>query len=526
MVYGLERLAATCSRFELVQNPEDLALLARLHVPADRLVLLGNGVDLERFRPRRSTDDIARARLSLGVGSSAVVVGTVGRLVWQKGFRELFAAAARLASSRPEVVFVVVGPEDAAKGDALTPGGPRRGVRRLGNVVFTGHRDDVEDLYAGFDVFVLPSYREGFPRSAMEAAACGLPVIATDIRGCREVVDHGVNGLLVPLHDVDALADALSGLAADPALRGTMGARARAKAEAEFDDRQVIRTTLDTYCAPTAGPTPRLAPPDLTRRRRVRGAGDGDPDSRPCRRCGGPRHPAGQSRHPGRTSSSLNRPVTRTWAASARRTTQRLVCRSRAHGGGEVPGGVGEEQVHLVLDPQALGAERGRHHGHPLGERLQHLEAGAAPEAERHRHQVGAGELVHDLGDGPDQGDAGGSSSAVQPRRRGAADQPDPDVGNQSAQPWGDLVDQEPRRIGVGRIAQRAGEEDGRRHTDRLPPYRLRRPAGSCSAPRPPGEPRRPGPGRHRARCTRRWRPPVHPADRWRRRHRRASSVE
>ena len=194
-VYSLERLAASCSRFELVQNPEDLAVLARLRVPADHLVLLGNGVDLQRFRPRRTEAGIARARRSLGVGPSSVVVGTVGRLVWQKGFRELFAAAARLRDLRPEVVVVVVGPEDADKGDALGPSDLAE-ASALGNVVFTGHRDDVEDLYAGFDVFVLPSYREGFPRSAMEAAASGLPVVATDIRGCREVVEHGVNGLL------------------------------------------------------------------------------------------------------------------------------------------------------------------------------------------------------------------------------------------------------------------------------------------------------------------------------------------
>jgi len=246
VVYGLERVAASCSRFELVQNPDDVAQLARLRVPADHLVLLGNGVDLERFQPRRTTEDIARARAALGVRDSAVVAGTVGRLVWGKGLRELFAAADRMRTLRPEVVFVVVGPVDDAKGDALGPD-DLAAAEALGNVVFTGHRDDVEDLYPGFDFFVLPSYREGFPRSAMEAAASGLPVVATDIRGCRQVVDHGGNGLLVPLHDVDALVAAVADLATDPGRRGTMGARSRVKAEAEFDDQQVIGTTLDTY---------------------------------------------------------------------------------------------------------------------------------------------------------------------------------------------------------------------------------------------------------------------------------------
>lgn len=246
VVYGLERVAAACSQVELVQNPDDLATLRRLGVPAERLVLLGNGVDLERFQPRRTAAEIARARAELGVDPAAVVAGTVGRLVWGKGFAELFDAAAAMRAQRPEVVFVVVGPIDDAKGDALSAT-DIAAATALGNVVFTGHRDDVEDLYPGFDLFVLPSYREGFPRSAMEAAASGLPVIATDIRGCRQVVDPGVNGLLVPVHDAEALAGAIGSLAGDPARRGTMGARSRRKAEAEFDDRQIIATTLDAY---------------------------------------------------------------------------------------------------------------------------------------------------------------------------------------------------------------------------------------------------------------------------------------
>jgi glycosyltransferase involved in cell wall biosynthesis len=144
------------------------------------------------------------------------------------------------------VVFAVVGPEDDAKGDALSPADLDR-ARAHGNVVFAGHRDDVEELYAGMDLFVLPSYREGFPRSAMEAAASGLPVVATDIRGCRQAVDHGVTGLLVPLHDAGALADAVVALADDPDRRRAMAVAAVEKAVADFDDRRVVATTLEAY---------------------------------------------------------------------------------------------------------------------------------------------------------------------------------------------------------------------------------------------------------------------------------------
>jgi glycosyltransferase involved in cell wall biosynthesis len=246
VVYALERAASLCSDVELFQNPEDLEVMRRLRVPADKLVLLGNGIDLSRFRPRRSPDEVRQARQALGVSASAVVVGTVGRLVWQKGFRELFAAARRIRAIRPEVRFVIVGPEDRAKGDALGDGDIAE-AEALGNVVFTGHRDDVHNVYSAFDVFVLPSYREGFPRSAMEAAASGLPVIATDIRGCRQVVDHRDTGLLVPVHDADALALAIAELTGDETTRTAMGERGRLKAESSFDDRQVIRTTLAAY---------------------------------------------------------------------------------------------------------------------------------------------------------------------------------------------------------------------------------------------------------------------------------------
>ncbi len=112
---------------------------------------------------------------------------------------------------------------------------------------FLGEHKDVEALYPGMDLFVLPSYREGFPRSAMEAAACGVPVVATDIRGCRQVVDHGTTGLLVPVRDASALADAVETLARDPARRQAMSHAAVARARAEFDDRKVVRITLEVY---------------------------------------------------------------------------------------------------------------------------------------------------------------------------------------------------------------------------------------------------------------------------------------
>jgi glycosyltransferase involved in cell wall biosynthesis len=244
LVYALERGVSVCSQAELIQNEEDLETLARLRVPARKLVLLGNGVDIERFRPRPELTEASRR--SMGVADGKVLVGLVGRLVWEKGFAELFEAARRLRHTNPEVAIIVVGPGDPAKSNALSEEDVRA-AEAIGNVSFLGERKDVEELYPGMDLFVLPSYREGFPRSAMEATACGVPVVATDIRGCRQVVDHGTTGLLVPVRDPVALADALGTLARDPARRRCMSEAAVTRARAEFDDRRVIRITLDAY---------------------------------------------------------------------------------------------------------------------------------------------------------------------------------------------------------------------------------------------------------------------------------------
>ena len=108
-------------------------------------------------------------------------------------------------------------------------------------------RDDVEDLYAAMDLYVLASYREGFPRSAMEAAAMGLPLVVTDIRGCRQVVDDGVTGRLVPVGDAGALADAVAAIAGRRRGPARWGVPGRVKATREFDDRKVIDITLGVY---------------------------------------------------------------------------------------------------------------------------------------------------------------------------------------------------------------------------------------------------------------------------------------
>ena len=249
IVYTLERIAATCSDIELLQNEEDVPVLRKLRIPDSRLIVLGNGVDLHRYDPERwPADERDRVRRELGiVDDDLVVVGVVGRLVAEKGYRELFSALELLSDLRDRFRVVIIGTADRAKADAL---GPREidQAERLG-ARFLGWCDDVDRLYLGMDMYVLPSHREGFPRAAMEAAAMGLPVIATDIRGCRQVVEDGITGSLVPVRDPLRLAAAMRLLVEDAELRTRQAAAARERAIEHFDDRMQIATTLAAYAS-------------------------------------------------------------------------------------------------------------------------------------------------------------------------------------------------------------------------------------------------------------------------------------
>ena len=245
-VLAIERLAGHFSDLELYQSEEDLAWARRIGlVSPRRSELLGNGVDLARFEPSAVRPSRTSAlRKELGIPDGAPVVGTVARLVAEKGCRELFAAAREVCSASPDARFLVIGA--AAPGDS---GAIRNDelVKAGENVILTGWRRDVPELLSLVDVFVLASWREGVPRSAIEAAAMGKPLILTDIRGCREVVRNGVEGLLVPPRDPGRLAAAIELLLHDAPLRERFGAAARARAVERFDERHVIDLTVRHY---------------------------------------------------------------------------------------------------------------------------------------------------------------------------------------------------------------------------------------------------------------------------------------
>jgi glycosyltransferase involved in cell wall biosynthesis len=241
----LERIAAKCSDFEFCQSSEDLDTLRRLRiVRPDRSMAIGNGVDLTVFD--RSAAARAATRAALGVDNSTLIIGSVGRMVWEKGYREIFAAAERIHATHPKVCWIVAGPIEGDKADAIPPD-LIADLDRRGVIKFLGLRTDMRDLYAAMDLYVLASYREGYPRSAVEAAVMGLPLIVTEIRGCRELVAHERNGLLVPPRDAEALEAAVRRLVDDVPLRERLATRNRLDAPGRFDERRIIASVLDVY---------------------------------------------------------------------------------------------------------------------------------------------------------------------------------------------------------------------------------------------------------------------------------------
>jgi glycosyltransferase involved in cell wall biosynthesis len=234
LVLLAEACASLFSHAELYQNDEDRRRLSWA-VSGTKARTVGNGIDLERFR--RDQAGRRRVRDELGLPPETLLVGGVGRLVQEKGVEEFAEVARRL---RDRAHFVWVGPvEDGS--DALMGG--------LEGVRFLGARLDMPDVYSALDIFVLPTHREGFSRSGMEAAACGCAIVLTDIRGCREVGTHGKELLLVPPRDVDALHAAVLQLLDDRALRDRLSGRAAAHAQLHFDQRRVARLSIETYRA-------------------------------------------------------------------------------------------------------------------------------------------------------------------------------------------------------------------------------------------------------------------------------------
>jgi len=210
-------------------------------VPADRVRLIWNGAPLDEFAPA-PRDRALRVRHDLGIPDDALVVGSIGRLSAQKGHRFLVEAAGRLLPGRPQARVLVAG-----DGDLMAD--LRQQAAALGiadRVVFAGHRTDVPDLLGALDVFCISSLYEGTPLALFEAMAAGKAIVSTSVDGCREVLEDGVTGVLVPPADAAALASGLDRVLGDAALREGLGRQALA-ASRRYDVRACVDQMQDFY---------------------------------------------------------------------------------------------------------------------------------------------------------------------------------------------------------------------------------------------------------------------------------------
>lgn len=221
----------------ILQNKDDVAAFVAADLaPEDAIHLIrGSGVDVTRFSPLLPAGERPVMRVLLA-----------SRLLWDKGIREYIEAAKIIKAEKLPVEFLLAGSPDPGNPGSVPPAQLAK-WQESGAVHYLGHIADMPQLLAKIDVAVLPSYREGVPRSLLEAAACGVPIITTDVPGCREVVSHEVNGLLIPARDAGALARAIRSLYERPAERARMGCAGRDAVLNNFDQRIVFEKTFAVY---------------------------------------------------------------------------------------------------------------------------------------------------------------------------------------------------------------------------------------------------------------------------------------
>lgn len=253
----LYRIAGCCCDKVRFMNPDDLAIFhSRKIVRRGKCVLIrGEGVDVREYYP--GCIDAARAsalRSQFRPAGPGRFVTMTARPYWSKGVREFIEASALLAGRFPDVTFLLAG---------FVDDGPDRvpleylKEQESPGFRYLGYWPDLKELYAVSDLVVLPSYaREGVPNTLIEAQAMGVPAVTTDNVGCREAVEHGKDGFLVPPRNSEALADAIATLLEDERKRGEFSRAARFKVEQEFDEQQTFQRIFEElYAIPAAAST-------------------------------------------------------------------------------------------------------------------------------------------------------------------------------------------------------------------------------------------------------------------------------
>jgi glycosyltransferase involved in cell wall biosynthesis len=244
----LQTFACRVSDLTVFQNHDDAHQFVAAGVVSQEktLVILGSGVATDLYAPTQvSVSERDQLRGELGVTPSAIVVTMVGRVIRSKGVLEYMAAAQEVRARCPSVHFLLIGADDNESLDRLSS---EELTQLRQALTWPGQRCDIPTVLALSNIFVFPSaYREGVPRVLLEAASMGLPIVTTDSPGCREVVENGVNGFLVPVRDPGALSRAIFRLVEMPELCRRFGRLSRQRAVERFDISVVAEQTRSLY---------------------------------------------------------------------------------------------------------------------------------------------------------------------------------------------------------------------------------------------------------------------------------------
>jgi glycosyltransferase involved in cell wall biosynthesis len=235
LLWGYRAILHSKKVWILFQNPDDQALFFQHKIihPQHASIIKGSGVDLKQF-----------AFSAIPKGKIQIIL--VARMLWDKGVGEFVESATVLKQKGIDADFLLVGSEDSGNPESI-PTEQLEQWNKLAVVKWLGERADIAQLLAESHIAVLPSYREGLPKSLIEAAAVGRPIVTTNVPGCREVVKDGENGFLVPAKDAKELAVVIKKLINNPKLLTVMGKKSRAMAEQEFSIQKVTDKTLALY---------------------------------------------------------------------------------------------------------------------------------------------------------------------------------------------------------------------------------------------------------------------------------------
>jgi glycosyltransferase involved in cell wall biosynthesis len=221
--------------FVIFQNPDDMNLFINAGIVKKEksLLIRGTGVNTSLYKYIPEPEGIP-------------VIVLASRIVWDKGIRELVEASKILCNDGVKCRVILVGSPDpenpASISDNMLLDWHNKGV-----IEWWGYRENINEIFANSNIVVLPSYREGLPKVLLEAASCGRAIVATNVPGCREIIRHNENGILVPPKDSKSLAEALKKLVRDPSLRKKMGKRGRGIVVKEFSEEIVTQKTIDFF---------------------------------------------------------------------------------------------------------------------------------------------------------------------------------------------------------------------------------------------------------------------------------------